>query len=247
LLLRGLAFTTVWILDCSIDLLSLEDCLTTLRSQRSADRRRAILRIAMNMASQRGIKGTSLGDLAAEAAATKSTLLLHFGNKEGLALAIVDEVERVFFERVVGPSREAAPGLSRLRLLTERWLGFVPDAFAGGCLFAALAHEFDGQAGVVHDRVGAFAHHLGRVIDGFVDEAHARGELRRGVSGELVLFHLNGIAMALNQGVQMGQRDAAVAHAATAAAWLLRDIVASAPAEARAAVGPGDVRQPGRA
>lgn len=195
----------------------------TLRSQRKAHRRQDILSAAMQLASARGVFGLSLGDLAAHVGTSKSTLLLHFGTKEGLALAMVEEAERVFFADVVLPALEAGPGLLRLRTLAERWIDYVPRSWDGGCLLVSLGHEFDGRDGPVKERLQGFVNRLRHAVVAAAEDAVRRGEIRN-VGGDDVMFSLFGIVLALNLQTQMGERERSAAEAQRALAWLLNDL-----------------------
>lgn len=177
----------------------------------------------MQLASSRGVFGLSLGDLAAHVGTSKSTLLLHFGTKEGLALAMVEEAERIFFADVVLPALETGPGLLRLRTLAERWVDYVPRSWDGGCLLASLGHEFDGRDGPVKDRLQAFVNRLRHAVVTAAEDAVRRGDIRD-VAGDDVMFSLFGIVLSLNLQTQMGDRDRAALEAQRALAWYLGDL-----------------------
>ena len=82
--------------------------------------RRAILRAAASLATVDGLEGLSIGNLAAAIGMSKSGLYAHFGSKQELQLATVEEAGRIFAEEVVqpalcsaGPSPGAASSLAR--------------------------------------------------------------------------------------------------------------------------------------
>src|SRR6266480_6413997 len=76
--------------------------------------RGAILRTAASLATVDGLEGLSIGHLAAAIGMSKSGLYAHFGSKQELQLATVEEAERSFDEEVVKPALVAAPGLAQL-------------------------------------------------------------------------------------------------------------------------------------
>src|ERR1700740_2025899 len=76
--------------------------------------RGAILRAAASLATVDGLEGLSIGNLAAAIGMSKSGLYAHFGTKQELQLATVDEAERILTEEVVRPALEASPGLGQL-------------------------------------------------------------------------------------------------------------------------------------
>jgi len=58
--------------------------------------RAAILRAAASLATVDGLEGLSIGHLAAAIGMSKSGLYAHFGSKQELQLATVEEAERIF-------------------------------------------------------------------------------------------------------------------------------------------------------
>src|SRR6201987_40522 len=117
------------------------------RRPRGLRTRRAILRKAVNIASVEGLEGLKIGRLASVLRISKSGLFAHFGSKEDLQCAVVDEAREIFVERVVRPAYQFQ-GLQRLRALCENWLAYGEQGvFPGGCFFSAASLEFDGRPG----------------------------------------------------------------------------------------------------
>ena len=75
--------------------------------------RAAILRTAAALATTDGLEGLSIGNLAAATGISKSGLYAHFGSKQDLQLATVEEAERILTAEVIGPALAAPPGLAR--------------------------------------------------------------------------------------------------------------------------------------
>src|SRR5438094_10536953 len=76
--------------------------------------RTTILRAAASLATVDGLEGLSIGHLAAAIGMSKSGLYAHFGSKQELQLATVEEAGRIFEEEIVKPALVAAPGLAQL-------------------------------------------------------------------------------------------------------------------------------------
>jgi len=74
------------------------------RRPRGIKTRRAILRKAVNIASLEGLEGLTIGRLATTLRISKSGLFAHFGSKEDLQCAVVDEARDIFVESVVRPA-----------------------------------------------------------------------------------------------------------------------------------------------
>src|SRR6202047_3992391 len=123
------------------------------RRPRGLKTRRAILRKAVNLASLEGLEGLTIGKLASTLRISKSGLFAHFGSKEDLQCAVVDEARDIFVENVVRPAFKLR-GLERLRALCENWLQYGrARVFPGGCFFSAASLEFDDRPGRVRDRI----------------------------------------------------------------------------------------------
>ena len=87
--------------------------------------RAAILRMAASLATVDGLEGLSIGNLAAAIGMSKSGLYAHFGTKQELQLATVDEAERILTEEVVQPALAAPPGLAQLAAVCEAYISYV--------------------------------------------------------------------------------------------------------------------------
>ena len=111
-------------------------------------RREAILERAVEVASEEGLEGLTIGRLSSELGLSKSGLFGHFGSKEELQLAAVDAAERDLLREVVEPALTEPEGAPRLRAYCESWVGYLErKVFSGGCFFAAASAEFDGRPG----------------------------------------------------------------------------------------------------
>lgn len=118
--------------------------------------RQAILRGAANLATIDGLRGLSIGELAAHVGMSKSGLYAHFGSKEELQLATVATARAIFDAEVVEPTQAIAEPLERLQALCEAFLSHLERrVFPGGCFFAAAAAELDTHPGPVKDEIAA--------------------------------------------------------------------------------------------
>src|ERR1700716_4356983 len=116
--------------------------------------RQAILSRAGQLASAEGLQEVSLQRLAGELGISKSGLFAHFGSKEELQLATVEEAARVFAQEVLKPGLSVPRGLGRLWALCNAHLSYQErKVFAGGCFFEAASVEFDSRPGPVRDAV----------------------------------------------------------------------------------------------
>jgi AcrR family transcriptional regulator len=159
--------------------------------------RAAILRAAVSLATVDGLEGLSIGHLAAATGMSKSGLYAHFGSKQELQLATVEEAERIFAEEVVQPALAARPGLAQLSAVCEAFLGYVQRrVFPGGCFFAATALEMGTRPGPVKDRVAAIQSGFTALLQGFTITALEQHELPAREDPDRLAFELHAILLA---------------------------------------------------
>ena len=114
--------------------------------------RQAILDRATAVASQAGLEGLTIGKLAEELELSKSGLFAHFGSKESLQVAVLENAAEHFVEIVVKPALKAPRGEPRLRALFEHWsLWPKKSRLPGGCVFVAAGVELDDRPGPARD------------------------------------------------------------------------------------------------
>jgi AcrR family transcriptional regulator len=162
--------------------------------------RKAILSEAVSLATVEGLEGLSIGELAKALGISKSGLYAHFGSKEGLQLATIDEAERIFNLEVIDPSTDVADeGLPRLLAICDRYFDHLRrHTFPGGCFFASAVLEMGTRPGPVKDRVRAFQQRFSGLILQNAQQAQELGQLPAGEDITLLVFELNGIILAAN-------------------------------------------------
>jgi AcrR family transcriptional regulator len=111
--------------------------------------RQAILTRAFEIAKMVGLSGLTIGRLAEDTGLSKSGLFAHFGSKEALEVAVVEEAARQFVEFVVTPALRRPRGEPRVRALFERWMQWGQRP--GGCFFVAAIAELDDRPGPPRD------------------------------------------------------------------------------------------------
>lgn len=123
--------------------------------------RHAILARAFELATVVGVSGLSIGRLAEATGLSKSGLFAHFGSKEALEVAVVEEASRQFVQEVMVPALREPRGVPRIRAMFELWhtWGMRP----GGCFFVGASSELD-------DRPGAPRDALVRAAKDWIDE-----------------------------------------------------------------------------
>jgi AcrR family transcriptional regulator len=152
------------------------------------DTRQAILARAFELATQIGLQGLSIGRLAEELAMSKTGVFAHFGSKEALEIAVVEEASRQFVQAVMVPALREPRGEPRVRALCNRWIEW--GSRPGGCFFVMASAELDDRPGAPRDR-------LVQSIKDWVDEiakavriAIREGHFRTDLDPEQLAFEL---------------------------------------------------------
>jgi AcrR family transcriptional regulator len=153
--------------------------------------RQAILTRAFELATVVGVTGLSIGRLAEATGLSKSGLFAHFGSKEALEVAVVEEAARQFVQEVMVPALRERRGEPRVRALFARWWAWGNKP--GGCFFLAASTELDDRPGPQRDA-------LVRVCKDWLDElakaariAQAERHFRSDLDPEQFAFELWGI------------------------------------------------------
>ncbi len=138
----------------------------------------AILEAATRLASLEGLGALTVGRLADELGVSKSGLYAHFGSKRRLQLETIEAAREIFVREVIQPGLTGPEGLARLERLCEAFLSYVGrGVFPGGCFFAGLLSEYDGQAGEFHEQTAADHRRWLGLLEQLAQDAQARGQL----------------------------------------------------------------------
>ena len=158
--------------------------------------RSAILRTAASLATVDGLEGLSIGNLAAATGISKSGLYAHFGSKQELQLATVDEAERILDAEVIQPALAAHPGLAQLAAVCEVFFSYLERrVFPGGCFFAATALEMGARPGPVKERVAAIQSDFTALLRTFAATAIEQHELPAHEDPDGLAFELHAILL----------------------------------------------------
>ncbi|HEX2035040.1 MAG TPA: TetR/AcrR family transcriptional regulator [Chloroflexota bacterium] len=156
-----------------------------------------ILERGLELASERGVTGVTLGDLAQRAQLSKSGLFAHFRSKEELQIELLEVAEARITRQVVEPAMQAPSGVPRLRELMRRWLGWwARTGLPGGCPLYGAAFELDDAPGPVRDHLVERHRVWMEVLARLVREAIDHGELAPDIDVEDFVWQLIGIYLA---------------------------------------------------
>jgi len=165
-----------------------------------AQTRETILQAAADIASVDGLEGLSIGRLATELAMSKSGLFAHFGSKESLQLATIEEARARYVREVIAPALASDPGIMRLSALCESFVSYIERAvFPGGCFFASAMAEFDCKApGPVRELIADCQDQWMSTLERAAGDAVAKGDLRTDTDPRQMAFDLEGALLSAN-------------------------------------------------
>jgi AcrR family transcriptional regulator len=161
--------------------------------------RDAIVREAVSLATLDGLEGLSIGNLAAALDMSKSGIYAHFGSKQELQLATVDEAGRIFQTEIIEPALAAAPGVAQLVAMCDAFFDYLlRRTFPGGCFFAGAVLEMGSRPGPVKEQIAAFQGGFMMLLREFARTAVAQHELPEDEDLDALAFEMNGIILAAN-------------------------------------------------
>jgi AcrR family transcriptional regulator len=180
---------------------------------RGQQTRAAILDAALAMASHMGLDGLSIGALAEVTGMSKSGVFAHFGSREDLQIAVIQQYHAKFEAEVFYPALESPRGLPRLRTMFDRWIDRVTVEIDSGCLYISGAVEFDDRPGPVRDALAGMVQTWHRALNRATVTAVEQGHLRPDTDTEQMLFELHGLILALHHDARFLRMPGAVGRA----------------------------------
>lgn len=162
------------------------------RLARGERTRAAVLDAAVTLATENGLDGLSLGQLAEHLGVSKSGLFAHWRSKMGLQLATIDRAKETFKERVVAVAMAQPAGVRRLWIMHEARLAYIGDkSLPGGCFFVNTQVEFDAKTGPVRDQLAVVLREWLDLLERLTVEAVEEGHLPVDVDTRQLAFEVN--------------------------------------------------------
>jgi AcrR family transcriptional regulator len=178
--------------------------------------RQRILTRAGQLASQRGLSGLSIGELANDLGLSKSGLFAHFGSKEDLDVEVLKAASLRFENTVIKPALRASRGTPRLRALFDNWLTWIADpGNPGGCIFLAAATELDDREGKARDFLAGSQRQLLALIAKAARLAIEQGEFDPALDCDQFAFELVSLALGYNHNKRLLRERKAEVRART--------------------------------
>jgi AcrR family transcriptional regulator len=183
--------------------------------------RQAILARAFELAKVIGLAGLSIGRLAEATGLSKSGLFSHFGSKEALEVAVVEEASRQFIADVMVPALREPRGEPRVRALFERWIAWGERT--GGCFFVGASAELDDRPGPPRDALVQASRDWLDALATAAQIAVREGHFRADLDAAQFAFELYGTMLAVHVYGRFLRDPAATLRVRTAFTRLLDD------------------------
>jgi AcrR family transcriptional regulator len=149
--------------------------MTRRQSSRGTERKRRIIEVATRMFARNGSRGTTLGEIAAEVGVSQAAVVYHFGTKEGLLNAVLDNRDQ--FEDTQLWRSGPDPGLEIFRIVADIVSSWADHPDIVG-LLAVLLAENVADDGPLRPRLRANYQLTVQRIADTLGNAQRRGEMR---------------------------------------------------------------------
>lgn len=157
-----------------------------------------ILDAALQLATQVGLEGLSIGAVAEAAGMSKSGVFAHFGSREELQISVIHEYHQRFELEVFHPSMQEARGLPRLKALFDHWMQRTSVEIDSGCLYISGGAEFDDRPGPVRDALADSVRIWLAAMRRAIVQCKECGHLRADTDEAQMLFGIHGLILALH-------------------------------------------------
>jgi AcrR family transcriptional regulator len=155
--------------------------------------RERIIDHALSNASAQGMGALTIGSLANELGMSKSGLFAHFGSKDGLQLAVVEETIKRFTDEVALPAMKLSPGKKQLISFFKRWVEWSYDPIRpGGCPMASAAFDFDTQPGDVREQLAEGFQRWRHTLKAAIDAAKKK-DLNPKIDSDVLVMQIFGL------------------------------------------------------
>jgi TetR/AcrR family transcriptional repressor of nem operon len=148
------------------------------------DLKERIIHESLKLFSLKGFLSTSVHDILDAANTSKGGLYNHFGSKEELFLAVLNEAQRIWREKNLEGLDEIEKPVEKIKQLLinyrDRYLKDV-TTFPGGCVFVAVSVELDDQRPHLAREVNKGFEGFRAMLRRLFEQGKKSGELRSDV------------------------------------------------------------------
>ena len=174
--------------------------------------RAAILDAALDLASRDGLEGLTIGLLADRMQMSKSGVFAHFGSREDLQIAVIQEYHKRFEDEVFFPSLEEARGLPRLAAMFRRWIRRHTREIASGCMYISGAVEYDDRPGPIRDELLIMVTTWEKALLRAARQSVKNGDLAADTDCEQLVFEMRALVLGLHHDARFLRHDDALAR-----------------------------------
>jgi len=175
----------------------------------------AIVDAALNLATQIGLEGLSIGALAEATHMSKSGVFAHFGSREELQISVIHQYFAQFEHDVFYAALSQPRGLPRVQALFANWMKLVAEEIQAGCIFISGAVEFDDRPGPVRDALATSVQTWLGAMNRAIVMARSCGHLRADVDEEQMAFEIHGLILALHYEARFLKKPGSIERANT--------------------------------
>ena len=158
----------------------------------SGEKLRSILQQAARLIYLKGFDGTSMQDIADACGMTKAGLYHHIATKEAMLLAIMHYGMDLFEERVMGPVKDIADPLARLKATMANNVRLVTHDSTKEVTI--ILHEHSTLTGDAKQASNARKKQYVQFLERSFEEAMAKGQIRK-VEATLAAFSFLGTVL----------------------------------------------------
>jgi AcrR family transcriptional regulator len=167
--------------------------ITSTRPTKGEETRAMILDVAVRHAAREGYESLTIGVLAEKSGLSKSGVFAHFGSKEDLQIAALNEAVARYDKLAFAPALAEPRGLTRLKAFLHNWLEWTNKDDLSGCPMMAASSEFGSRHGPMRDAVEGHMRRNHRAIVRAVEQVIENGEFRDDVDAEQFAFEIFGV------------------------------------------------------
>jgi len=183
--------------------------------QKGQQTKMAIVDAALNLATQIGLEGLSIGALAEATHMSKSGVFAHFGSREELQISVIHQYFAQFEHDVFYAALSQPRGLPRVQALFANWMKLVAEEIQAGCIFISGAVEFDDRPGPVRDALATSVQTWLGAMNRAIVMARSCGHLRADVDEEQMAFEIHGLILALHYEARFLKKPGSIERANT--------------------------------
>lgn len=178
--------------------------------------RATIVDEALALSSREGLNGLSIGKLASRLSMSKSGLFAHFGSKEALQAAVIQEIMDLFVRDVIRPAIARPRGLERLDAVFYGWLDWsLQNRFEGGCPLVAVSVELNETQQNLRHQIGEMITLWLKAVAKMATRAVRDGDFRADLDVDQFAFDFNAVGLAFNNSHRLFMVESARERAIT--------------------------------